>query len=250
MPKRYRTKLTSEEFENSKVPSNHVVVELLRVEEDAVTHGGLAMGMYEDDTWEDEGETHPADIASVVGIVRKVPDKLTFGERDGEMPWETEMELQEGDQVWFNFLESKNAVEFILSDVIKSKVYRILPYQDVYCAQRGYWINKWEEKRGTMTIMLNGYCLLEQVKIPPMNSLDVVDHGVYNDRGIVRYLGKPNKKYINPAYRDNTDLKIGDMAFIQAGYTPFLLERRSYFSCFEGNKLFWCVQRRRITFSV
>ena len=250
MPKRYRTKMTRDEFENSKVPSNNVVVELLRVEEDAVTHGGVAMGVYEDDTWEDESETHPADIASVVGIVRKLPDKLTFGERDGDMAWDSEMELQEGDMVWFNFIESKNAVEIVLSDEIKSKIYRAIPYQDVYCCKRDYWINKWEDKRGTMTIMLNGYCLLEPIKIPPINSLDLIDHGYYDDRGIVRYLGEPNKRYTNPQHHDNTDLKIGDLAFIQAGYKPFLLERRKYFATWEGSNLFYCVQRRRIIFSV
>ena len=250
MPKRHRTQMTREEFDNSKVPSNHVIVELLRVEEDAVTHGGVAMGMYEDDTWEDESETHPADIASVVGIVRKVPKHLTFGERDGDMTWETEMELIEGDTCWFNIIESKNSVEIVISDEIKSKVMRIIPYQDVYCAKRDYWIDKWKDQRGTMPIMLNGYCLLEPVKIPPINKLDLIDHGYYQDRGIVRYLGEPNKKYVNPTYHDNTDLKIGDLAFIQTGYTPFYLERRSYFACFEGVKQFFCVQRRRLIFSI
>jgi hypothetical protein len=98
--------------------------------------------------------------------------------------------------------------------------------------------------------MLNGYCLLEPVKIPPINKLDLIDHGYYQDRGIVRYLGEPNRKYVNPTYHDNTDLKIGDLAFIQTGYTPFYLERKAYFALWEIGKLFFCVQRRRIIFSV
>ena len=250
MPKRHRTQMTREEFDNSEVPSNHVIVELLRVEEDAVTHGGVAMGMYEDDTWEDESETHPADIASVVGIVRKVPAYLTFGERDGDITWETEMELQEGDQVWFNLIESKNAVEITISDEIKSKIYRAIPYSDCYAAKRDYWIDKWKDQRGTMIIMLNGFCLLEPIKIPPMSKLDLIDHGYYQDRGIVRYLGIPNKCYVNPTYHDNTELEIGDLAFIQTGYKPFLLERKAYFALWEGSKIFFCVQRRRIIFSI
>ncbi len=245
MPKRYRVKLSKEEFDNGKVPSNHVIVELLRVEEDAVTHGGIAMGMYEDDTWEDEEETHPADIASVVGIVRKVPEYLTFGERDGDMPWETDMELREGDTVWFNMLESKNANEI----VVDKKVLRALPYRDIYVSKRIARYS-WDGIPEYEVIMLNGFVLLEQIPIPKMSELDYLDHGVYVDRGKVRYFGKPNKRYTNPMYNDSLPIKEGDTVFIQAGYVPFPLERRAYFSIFEKNKLFYVIQRRRLIFAI
>jgi hypothetical protein len=179
--------------------------------------------------------------------LRKVPDKLTFGERDGDIPWETEMELEIGDMVWFNLIESKNAVELS----VDKKILRIIPYQDVYCAKREYWVDKWTGKKDTKVIMLNGFVLLEQVSLPKLSKLDYFSEDkIYTDRGIVRYLGKPNKRYVRPDYVDNIDIKEGDLVFIQAGYTPFPLERRTYFSLFNKNKLYYVIQRRRLIFSI
>jgi len=246
MPKRYRTKISREEFNNSTVPSNYVIVELLREEDQAMSKSGVYMGMHEDDTWEDERETHSADIASVVGRVAKLPSKLTFGDKDNELPWETEVELQIDDLVWFNLIETKNANEITVDGMI----YRCIPYRDCYVAKREYWRDKWKGEKYTKIIMLNGFVLLEQVKIPRLSDFDLLDHGVYEDRGIVKYFGTPNKSYVNPNYVDALDIKEGDLVYFQRGYKPFPLERRKYFSMFEGDKLFWCVQRRRLTFAI
>jgi hypothetical protein len=259
MAKRFRTKLSKEEFERAEIPSNHVAVELLRLEENATTHGGIYMGYNTDETWESDDETHPADIASVVGIVRKVPQKLYYTPDGQGMPWDTDMELQVGDTVWFNIIESLNSVEL----AVDKSFIRIIPFQDVYCAKRSTPIpaqeidlgNMWYSKKFRMehsVIMLNGYCLLEQVRLPKLSELDVTseDH-VYEDRGIIRYLGTPNRTYTVSKYQDNTELKVGDMAFIRPGYKPFLLERRGYFAQFDSDhKLYWCVQRRNIIMSI
>jgi hypothetical protein len=256
MAKRFRTKLSKEEFERAEIPSNHVAVELLRLEENATTHGGIYMGYNVDETWEDDNETHPADIASICGIVRKVPHKLFYTPDGQGLPWDTDMELQVGDTVWFNIIESLNSVEFAVD-----KAYiRIIPYQDCYCAKRRIPDPQWiysnyfigVEHFLEKVIMLNGYCLLEQVRLPKLSDLDVTseDH-VYEDRGIIRYLGTPNRTYTVSKYQDNTELKVGDMAFIRPGYKPFLLERRGYFAQFDSDhKLYWCVQRRNIIMSI
>jgi hypothetical protein len=104
---RYRIKLSQEEFEESKIPSNHVAIELLRVEKDATTKGGVYMGFLETTTWEDERESHPADVASVVGRVVKVPQKLYYNEDDphNSMPWETDMQLEIGMVIFFSLLQ-------------------------------------------------------------------------------------------------------------------------------------------------
>lgn len=245
---RIRTKLSQEEFERAKTPSNHVAVELLRVEKDATTKGGIYMGYLDDTTWEDDNETHSADIASVVGRVVKCPQELYYNENDphNSMPWKTEMELVEDDIVWFNLIESLNANEI----EIDNKIIRIIPYSDIYVAKREIWIDKWARKKQIIIKCLNGYCLLEQVPISRVSGLDQIDHGVYNDRGIVRYFGTPNSEYINKSASDDIVIKEGEMAYIKPGYTPFPLERRTYFALFNEDKLYYCVQRRRIVMSV
>jgi len=243
---RTRTKLSKEEFERAGIPRNYVALGLLRVEKDATTKGGIHMGFLEDSTWEDESETHPADIASVIGRVIKVPQKLYYNENDphNSMLWDTDMELEIGDLCWFSLMESLNANEM----AIDGKIVRIIPYADCFVAKRSKWptLNEDVWVRKHEVICLNGYVLLEQVPIPSVSELDQIDHGVYEDRGVVRYLGTPNRDYVDYKSSDDIVIKEGDLAYIKLGYRPFPLERRSYMAHFEGDKLFWCLQRRRI----
>lgn len=240
---RHRIKLSQEEFDKGKIPSNHIAVELLRLEKDAVTKGGIYAGFLEDVTWEKDGESHPADIAAVIGRVVKLPDKLYYNEEDihNSFPWDTDIDLEIGDLVWFNFIETLNTNEI----QIGNKVLRFIPYQDVYAAKRK---NKWLVDQ---VIMLNGYVLLEPIPLPSLSKLDHLSHDkVYTDRGIVAYVGKPNRAYVNKNYSDNPDIEVGQTAYLMPGYTPFLLERQSSLAHFNGDKLYYCVQNRRIALSV
>ena len=249
-----RTKLRQEEFARAKIPSNHVAVELLRVEKDAKTHGGIYMGYLEDTTWEDENESHPADIASIVGRVVKLPPELYYNEDDpnNSMPWKTEMELEIGNMIFFNFIESLNATEI----EVEGKIIRIIPYQDCYVTKRQpkpiFRLDMpMEYEFKDQIICLNGYVLLEQVSMTKLSELDVLsEQKIYEDRGIIRYFGTPNSAYLGDKYSDNIRIEAGQLAYFKPGYKPFLLERRGYFAHFEGEKLFWCTQRRRLVFAV
>jgi len=251
---RTRIKLSQEEFAKAKILNNYVAVELLRVEKDAKTHAGIYMGYLEDTTWEDDSETHPADIASVIGRVVKLPPKLYYNPNDksNSLPWDTDMELEIGDLVWFNFIESLNANEVD----VDGKIIRIIPFQDLYVAKREDFNANWHKEyredayKTYETICLNGYVILEQVPLPKISELDVVsEQKVYDDRGIVRYSGKPNRAYVDPRYSDNIEIQEGSLAYFRPGYQPFLLERRAYFAVFQGDKLFYCAQRRRLIFT-
>lgn len=254
---RTRTKLNPKEFQDAKILSNYVAVELLRVEKDARTHGGIYMGYLEDSTWEDENETHPADIASVIGKVVKLPPELYYNESDpnGSMLWKTEMELEIGDLVWFNFIESLNANEV----EVDGKVIRLIPYSDIYVAKREHnsvSISPNSRYIGGIDpyidiICLNGYVLLEQVPMSKLSELDVLsEQKAYEDRGIIKYFGTPNSTYIGDKYSDNIKIEQGQLAFFKPGWKPFLLERKTYFATFEEDKLFWLAQRRRLIFTI
>lgn len=257
---RHRIKLSQEEFDKGKIPSNHIAVELLRLEKDAVTKGGIYAGFLEDVTWEKDGESHPADIAAVIGRVVKLPDKLYYNEEDihNSFPWDTDIDLEIGDLVWFNFIESLNTneiqIDYNQSGIKHTKIVRFIPYQDCYAAKRvthatSLVIN--EDTTFTKTIMLNGYVLLEPIPLPRLSKLDHISQDkVYTDRGIVAYVGKPNRAYVNKNYSDNPDIEVGQTAYLMPGYTPFLLERQSSLAHFNGDKLYYCVQNRRIALAV
>ena len=240
---KHRIKLSQEEFDKGRIPSNHIAVELLRLEKDAVTKGGIYAGFLDDVTWEKDGESHPADVASICGRVVKLPDKLYYNEDDpfNSMPWDTEIQLELGDLVWFNFIESLNTNEIQIGE----RVLRFLPYQDIYACKRK---NKWLVDQ---VIMLNGYVLLEPIPLPRLSELDYISQDkVYTDRGIVAYVGNHNRAYVNKNYYDNTDIEVGQTAYLMPGYTPFLLERMGSLASFNEDKLYYCVQRRRIIASI
>jgi hypothetical protein len=179
------------------------------------------------------------------------------------------MELCEGDLVWTNPIETLNAVCMACEGI----VYKLIPYQDIYVAKRNLWIEttyfmsndvkpgingysyyypKMKEKKDkSETIMLNGYCLCEQVPRQSLSHLDVINNNkVEQTKGIVAYIGKPNRAHQRPEYSDFLDLKIGDEVLFDKKYTPFLLERQLYAAKFSQEKLYWCIPRRRIVAAV
>jgi hypothetical protein len=102
------------------------------------------------------------------------------------------------------------------------------------------------EDRREDIFTLNGYILCTQVAKPKLSDLDVISEDkIYQDRGVVRYLGKPNARYRFPELIDFKDLKIGDLVLFDRKSVPFLLERTTWNSKFD-DKLYWCIQRKNI----
>jgi co-chaperonin GroES (HSP10) len=166
--------------------------------------------------------------------------------------------------------------------ICEDKVYKIIPYQDLYVAKRkSYAINvdklppsisardfldEW--KRGgdillinpyssssspvatelsPLVIPLNGYCLLKQIHYKSLSPLDVTsEEKVDKTKGEVAYVGNPNKRYKNERYTDFKNLREGDVVLFDKKTTPFLLERQLYASRFDPDNLYWIVQRRGI----
>jgi len=204
--------------------------------------GGVIVGVNLDDEYEDETTSHIADLTEVWARVSKLPDKLYYNKDGTGMPWDCDMDLMLDDFCWFNVLESKNAVEIVCED----KNYRLLPYQDIYCAKRKRWLSKFDNKWTTDVIMLNGYVLLEQIFTIIEHPLAVENKKEDKTRGIVRYIGKPNREYVRPEYVDFKELEVGDEVMFNPGSPVFPLERKSYLAQFDGNNLYNVVQRRRI----
>lgn len=235
MPKRYRTRISREELDDSIIPVNHVLVEMQYSAVGAKTKSGIIYGFDVDEQYQGE-DAHAADCAEVWGIVVKVPQKLYFNPDDenNSMPWDCEMELQEGDRVWFSALESKNSVEL----ECEGKVYKSIPYMDCFVAIR--------DMSGKV-IMLNSYVLCTPLKKESLSSLDTISKDKIDmTKGIIAFCGNPVKRYLREQYCDLPDLREGDMVQFDAKTPLYYLERKGYTATFDGDNLYWVVQRRRI----
>jgi len=234
MAETHRQTLTREQLDNGVIPSNTVLVEMTYTTEGIKSKGGIVIGFNRDVEYDDESDSHAANLAEIYATVYKCPPKLYYKRGDSlSMPWDCNMELQVGDTVFFNGMESSNAVEILCEGI----TYKLIPYQDIYCA-----------KRGTEVIMLNGYVLLERVFLENKSELAVSKQGeVDKTRGIVRYVGRPPKEYQRKEYCDIKDLEVGDMVLLAPNAPLFLLERTTALSTFDGDNLYWVTQRRRIS---
>jgi hypothetical protein len=241
-----KIEVTRSELEKGIIPANHVLCHMYYTSEGAKTRAGIIYGIntdliYADSDNPDDESSHAADMAEVSLVVVKCPEKLYFNPKDDKsMPWETTMELKIGDTVWTNTIEALNAVTL----VCEGEFYKILPYQDLYCARRYVKENSIPE---LWTIMLNGYVLCSQIHKESTHVLDVTSKDKIDlTRGIVEFLGKPNKRYLNPEVYDFLPLEKGDEVLFNKKSPPFLLERQKFSSKFDSEKLYWVVQRRNI----
>jgi len=254
------------------------MVEMMHSSEGIKTKGGVILGHDTDIEFDSEETSHVADLAEVWARVYKLPDKLYYNKEDSHsMPWDCDMELRIGDLVWFNAMESKNAVEIVSED----KLYKLLPYQDMYCAKRNsYFINTsmlpsqlnakeildiWKQSEQLIyamgnkgvepvieeikpwIIMLNGYVLLEPLYLENKSFLAVDKQGEIDPtKGVIRFMGQPNREYIRSEYTDFLNLNIGDLVLLNPNTPLVLLERKKYLATFLGDELFFVVQRRKI----
>jgi hypothetical protein len=251
-------KITREELDNGIIPFNHVMVEADKTIEGKKTKGGIIYGHDENVQFEGEGTSWEADVADVFGTVYKIPQKLYYDKEDPNhsMSWYSEMEVQIGDLVWFSVIEGRNATALECD----GKFYKIIPYADLIVCRRTLPFNNTPadvlriyqqtgqvlfNSPNIIIICLNGRVLLEYYKKPKVSSLDFKEE-IDTTKGIVRFLGKPNKEYIREEYNDIDGLEVGDLVLLNPGTPQVPLERRSFNSHFDNGKLYFVVQRRRI----
>jgi len=248
MPKRYRTKISKEEFDNGIIPVNHILVKMdCASAEGLTTKAGITVGFLEDDTFKNPDgnvESHTADLAQVYGTVYKIPQKLYFNlDDEGGMPWDCDMELQEGDIVWFDIIEAKNAVEIECEGII----YRFIPYMSCFVAKRNRWLSKFGNEKIVDVILLNGFVLCSPVKLKSTSSLDITSQDKIDiTKGIIAFCGHPVKRYFREQYCDIPDLRVGDLVQFEKRTPLIYLERKGYLAHFDGDNLYWVVQGRRI----
>lgn len=218
-----------ENWEAFRIPHNRVLVEL-NPEETEKTIGGIIVVK----------EHNFAAHATRRGIVKKVPHSLVCNINQGEtMPWETEMNLREGDEIYMTFQDSNYGYPF----TYKGNYMRMINYEGILLA-----------KRGDDIIMCNGYVLLEKLTVKKT-------FGAYTKEeedphfAIIHAIGQPNGKLKGfdkfkkeEVFTEDSkiDVRVGDKVFITDHTRVFDLEDFAH-AQFDNRKIYKVCSRRRIT---
>jgi hypothetical protein len=242
--------VTRKELDEGIIPQNQVLCHAYYDNTDMKTKSGIIIGVnkeliYNESDNPADDSAHAADFAEVSLRVYKLPQKLYYNpeDKDNSMPWETEMEICEDDIIFTNTIEALNAVTL----VCEGELYKLIPYQDIICAKREIWADKWKGIKKTVVEMFNGYVLCEQVHKESLSEFDVTSADKIDPtKGEIAYYGSLNKSYIREDLCDFVDLRKGDIVLFDRKVPPFLLERQKYASQFDSEKLYWVVQRSRI----
>lgn len=233
MAENFRVTLTKEEFERYEVhyPSNYVIVEMEPRKDILVA--GIKVNFNEDTLYGEGNESHVADMAPTHGVIVKQVEKLYYNRKDiaHSMSWKTDLATSIGDTVFFHHLISKNCSEVVVED----KVYKVIPYEDLFVA-----------KRGKKVVCLNGNVILQTVYKPKVSQFDITEPEIDKFKGIVNNNGSNNIEYQTKGLVDFKGLKVGDMVLIDKNSYPFYLERSRYNSSFDSDTQYLCCQKKHI----
>jgi len=201
-------KLTAEEFNRIKLLNNNVAIEIVHRNEDEKTKSGLIIIQDPDlFTAKDIKTAEEYDTSQHLdrwGVVAKLPDKLHFTPKEQSSPWkcdwETEIEVRIGDEVWANYYDLHHCPIFR----VEGRDYWIIQYQALIVAKRNY------TDLTSQTILLNGYCLFEQINEGLKSKFLILDEKINKSKGIVKHVGSLNKNYCYANRSDDVEVNPGD----------------------------------------
>lgn len=155
----------------------------------------------------------PQDWITRVGIALVVPRRLTFDDTlsRASLEWKTTVEILPGDKVYFDYFgalmsfgrraqeHEKNTEELTLGH--EGRVFPFIHYRELFAYER----------EGEF-VPINGHVIIEQIEKVPRSKLAVFDHRrneVDTLKGVVKYVGKCNERYLNSIYQDAA-VEVGD----------------------------------------
>lgn len=145
------------------------------------------------------------------GVVKKLPKKLKFktdvakamrGEFSMGMEWQTELDIEVGDKVFWGRLAGGSSPIVRCGD----SVYFLVNYSEFILRIRD----------GEIT-PINGYAILEPVEEESIEIKGLIlnfNKGQNRKLGVVKYLGKPNGGYLGSIMKD-AECEVGDKVIFQ-----------------------------------
>lgn len=239
-------------------------------EEDVTPSGIIKVG---DTDWE------PAAHANRISEVVMLPNTLYYGLKwhkkfpnaTESMPWRTDIQIQVGDIVWHDYMNSLNCPILDVDDE-PGVQYKLLNYYDLYVVKRkeesavSIVLNPGEtfyyngetyiiENEGMNKIIpLNGYVLCEEVLEEQKGDMDVLEKHIDKRYGRVAFVGKPNYGYRcerikQPPIEKDKDgdmgLVPGDVIVKKNPQIHIMLEDALH-ARFNGDTLYFIIQRKDI----
>lgn len=142
--------------------------------------------------------------AVVRGKVAVIPVGLCFSRKDKykSLQYDTELEVQVGDDVIYHYLEYLNHKDMGKFLFINDEKHLVISYDSIYCAIRNDQI-----------IMCNGYILVEAA-VDDVSSKYIetlTKEHVSQKKGVVAHIGSLLKGYLDyQGVVDSDDIKVGD----------------------------------------
>jgi co-chaperonin GroES (HSP10) len=189
----------------SRLPNNNkVMVEIPNIKEITTNSGIIVPNQGE---WDFNQALHENRTGIVVDICDKLTikprvknydsdkDKMWKSQQSGMM-WETDIELEIGDEVIFGHDANMESYKII----VDGRLYAFIDYGDIFARKR----------EGEIT-PINGYILFGNV-YKTESALDYEKDVIQDKYGIVKYIGKPNKSYFRSGREDDqsVEFKVGD----------------------------------------
>lgn len=197
---------------------NRVLIKIVEKNVDRRTDSGIWLIAPGDTDW------NPFEHADRTGIIVQNPTTLR---KERNHLWKTTAETEVGDRVWFDPMVSENCDHIITEEA----TYYLLDYFSLHTV-----------RRSDEVVMLNGYCLFDQVD-------DIIDSPLAFDTGkkdarygILKYKGSVNEYYY-PEISDDENLLEGDNCIFK---TPPVLLEGSYHARFDGKSEYRISQRFNI----
>lgn len=172
--------------------------------------------------------------APVTGTVTAVPRSLNCRKN---MDWETPMELAPGWRVWWNYVDTLNALDNESTAIDEDgNIHVMLPYQSCVVAK---------DLSGNI-VTLNGYMLCSPVEDEKISSklIHIPDHIRKNKSAkfaILRHQGTKNGWYRRPEYHDHIESVPNGSVIVFSKHSDIPLEYDLH-SEFEGKETLYKMQ--------
>ena len=209
MPKPKKYNMTDAEVSDMKlISANRVLVCITQKNVDRVTPSGILMVSPTDTDW--QPEVH----ADRWGEVVQIPNQL---KREKTHLWNTDIDIQVGDTIWWDMMVSENA------DTIttETNTYLLLDYFSLHVV-----------KRGDKVIPLNGYSMFTLVSDESKSEFAIKTGKKDARYGTLKYKAEINEYYFDEL-TDDDSVQVGDKCIFRN--PPVLLESE-YHAVFDGKE--------------
>jgi len=231
------------------IPYNYVLINLHITEEELYqrerqVNSDIIKGLMVDTTY------NPQNFVPRTGTVVLTPKELIYNNSEYTSWWDTDIEVQAGDEVYCSYFEILLALGRLINPTLPEH-----ETKPEYIVKDGY-IHVFIKynaiifaKRQETIIPVNGFMLVEPLKekiiITKIELTEARKNNTSESFGRVAYIGKPLRAYKGIKTNDNGDIKTGDVVW----FKPLSSINLEYLLCSTMGRQYYYMQRLAIIHS-